>query len=494
MKNLSAPALGIGRGSWRNMKSLVGKALAVAGIVMAVSSRAKGALLPEWKELLARASDACRYRLSRVARYCSGRGLGPAAVNDEIMAGFAQALLHGSLVSRPKQVHRSACIAWNDSVAGVPGWPQQMLTVPANRRDYALDWSAFPDSLRADVEAYLDHLAGNDLLAETATHPASPVTLSFRRIQLRQMASALVYSVRDPETIRGLADLVALDAAKVILSFFLKRREERKTGQIHNFALLLINIARHWAKVPPEQLEQLQKLRRRVDPGKKGLTDKSRARLLQFEDEENIGRLVRLSGLLAAEARRQDRGGVSEALKMQTALALGILLVCPIRVKNLASLNLERHIRRSRPGSGIVHMVIPAHEVKNRADLEFELPADVVAILDRYLEVYRPRLVDGPNPWLFPARSGASKPPGPFGTQLSQAIKRSTGLVVNVHLFRHLAAQLTLQANPGAYELVRLLLGHKSAVTTTTFYCGSEQKAAFRHYDSIIDGYRKPKG
>jgi len=36
--------------------------------------------------------------------------------------------------------------------------------------------------------------------------------------------------------------------------------------------------------------------------------------------------------------------------------------------------------------------------------------------------------------------------------------------------------------------------GHKSAVTTTTFYCGSEQKAAFRHYDSIIDGYRKPKG
>jgi integrase len=178
---------------------------------------------------------------------------------------------------------------------------------------------------------------------------------------------------------------------------------------------------------------------------------------------------------------------------MQTALALALLLVCPLRIKNLAGLNLERHITRLRPG-GKVHLVIPAHEVKNKVPLEFELPPEVVVILDRYIEKYRARLLEGPSPWLFPAPSGGSKPPGPFGTQLSEAIKRSTGLVVNAHLFRHLAAQLILQANPGAYELVRLLLGHKSAATTTAYYCGSEQKAAFRYYDSIVDRYRKPDG
>jgi integrase len=216
--------------------------------------------------------------------------------------------------------------------------------------------------------------------------------------------------------------------------------------------------------------------------------------LLQFEDEENVAKLLQLPQLLAGEARREDRGGITEALKMQTALALAILLVCPLRVKNLAGLNLERHIRRSRPGGNKVHLVIPAHEVKNKTDLELELPPDVVAILERYIERYRPRLVEGPNPWLFPARRGGPKSPGPFGTQLSQAIRRATALVVNVHLFRHLAAQLILQANPGAYELVRLLLGHKSAVTTTTYYCGSEQKAAFRYYDDIVSRYRKPEG
>ena len=132
MKDLSAPAVGLSRGSWRNTKSLVGKALALAGITI-VAGRAKAALMPGWKELLARAPDECRYRLSRLARYCSGRGLPPVAVDDAVMAGFGQALLQGSLVGRPKQVHRSACLAWNECIDRVPGWPQQTLTVPNNR-------------------------------------------------------------------------------------------------------------------------------------------------------------------------------------------------------------------------------------------------------------------------------------------------------------------------------------------------------------------------
>src|SRR5262249_61344027 len=109
-----------------------------------------------------------------------------------------------------------------------------------------------------------------------------------------------------------------------------------------------------------------------------------------------VAKLVRLPKLLAAEARRHDRGGITEALKMQNALALAILLVCPLRIKNLAGLNLERHIRRPRPRGGAVHLVLPAHQVKNKVPLEFVPPPDVVAILDRYIEVYRPRLVHCP--------------------------------------------------------------------------------------------------
>src|SRR5262249_2354638 len=135
-----------------------------------------------------------------------------------------------------------------------------------------------------------------------------------------------------------------------------------------------------------------------------------------------------------------------------------------------------------------------ANEVKNKRNLEFELPPDLVTIFNLYIEIYRPRLANIPSPWLFPAPSGGHKRPGAFGTQLKGTIKRATGLDVNLHLLRHFAAKLILEVCPGAYEMVRLLLGHASSVTTTTFYCGSEQKAAFRFYDRIVDGFRKLEG
>src|SRR5262249_6672714 len=107
-----------------------------------------------------------------------------------------------------------------------------------------------------------------------------------------------------------LADLVALDAAKAILTFFLKRCGQRKTGQIHNFALLLINIARYWAKVPPEQLEQLQKLRRRPDRQEPGAAPAVRGRGEYWKAGAAI-RAVRRRGSPAGSGR--DHRGPQDA-------------------------------------------------------------------------------------------------------------------------------------------------------------------------------------
>jgi hypothetical protein len=43
-----------------------------------------------------------------------------------------------------------------------------------------------------------------------------------------------------------------------------------------------------------------------------------------------------------------------------------------------------------------------------------------------------------------------------------------------------------LDANPGSYEVVRLLLGHKSIKTTLSFYTGLEGPAAARHFHSNV--------
>jgi integrase len=72
------------------------------------------------------------------------------------------------------------------------------------------------------------------------------------------------------------------------------------------------------------------------------------------------------------------------------------------------------------------------------------------------------------------------------GKQISRAIRDHTGLRVNPHLFRHISGKLFLEYNAGAYEVVRRVLGHRSADTTISYYTGLETAAAVRHFDDAI--------
>jgi integrase len=310
------------------------------------------------------------------------------------------------------------------------------------------------------------------------------------RLQLLQLAAALVRSGWDLTSIGRLADLVAVDAAEAALKFIWQRNGMRKTGQLHRFALLLIKLAKHWVKVSPEHLEALRQLRKKVNPGCSGMTVRNRARLRQFDDPVNVARLVNLPETIVRRVLA-DSPTYNGAIRAQSALAIAIVLAAPLRVKNLASLTLDRHFVRARPGpNATVHLVIPAHEVKNGSALEFELPDAVCRLLDLYVARYRPLLATGPSAFLFPARQGGAKPPGQLAGQIQRAIRQEIGLQLNVHLFRHLAAKLFLAAYPGEYETVRLLLGHKSLVTTVRIYCGLEQSDAMRRYDAVLDRYR----
>jgi integrase len=203
---------------------------------------------------------------------------------------------------------------------------------------------------------------------------------------------------------------------------------------------------------------------------------------------------VNLPQRLLNSVLQHDRGGYVEAVEVRAALAITLLLVAPMRIKNLALLNLERDFVRWHPGpSAVVHLVVPNELVKNKRPLEFELRSDVAKLLDLYIQRFRPRLVTGPSPWLFPARDGGPKAPQHLGAHVANTITKETGLQMNVHLFRHFAAFLFLKAHPGAYETVAQLLGD-SIATVTRFYAGFEQADAFRRYDEVLDRYRRPDG
>ena len=162
-----------------------------------------------------------------------------------------------------------------------------------------------------------------------------------------------------------------------------------------------------------------------------------------------------------------------------------------MRIGNLASIDLERHIKSisfKREKWTQVH--IPGEEVKNNRALNYELGAETTKLLDLYLTVARPVLVQAPSDYLFPARNGGPKRPSGLSAMVKKTIREETGLDINAHLFRSIAGKLHSLAAPGDVVTLSHVL-HNSLTTTLKSYSQFEQKSAIKHYQRTVDGARK---
>jgi hypothetical protein len=113
-------------------------------------------------------------------------------------------------VDHPNRTVRQAILAWNRVTGGLAERPLRKLQIPNHRQErVALLPTAFPLSFQQDVAGYLASLIGDDLFGERGARTVSPDTLKTRGSQLLVLASALVQSGRDPQSIRSLADLLA---------------------------------------------------------------------------------------------------------------------------------------------------------------------------------------------------------------------------------------------------------------------------------------------
>ena len=59
------------------------------------------------------------------------------------------------------------------------------------------------------------------------------------------------------------------------------------------------------------------------------------------------------------------------------------------------------------------------------------------------------------------------------------------------HQFRHLCAKIILDRYPGAYELVREMLGHTSLKTTVNSYAGINTLRAGRAHAELVQELRE---
>jgi len=490
----SPGVLGISGTRWRNVKSDVRRAIRLSELSTECHCL-EVPLSSEWEELALRGPDATRRSiLRRLGRFCSARQLSPREVNDKVVAQYRSYLDENQLSRSPDRSVADLIRTWNRFEVNDHSNRYQKLAAPNRTRKYTLEWADLPSLLKDDVDAFLEASLHPDPLDADARRAVRPATVYGRSRLLRRIATAEILGGVLPSNLNNLADLVHPDRLRLGLQFFLDRNDGKPNQQVADVTSLALLIASRWVKAPEDQIDQLRLWSRKFRRVRRGLTDKNRERLRQFTDEDVIRRFVTLPHRMVAAARKMPVSPRS-ARKVQTALALAILFDAPIRIGNLLNLDRHRHFcwghsNRQR----VLHLVIPAAEVKNDVDLEFPLPPATANLLDLYYKSYQPLLLNGaPSSLLFPGRTGATKRDTALRRQIIDTIRDEVGLTVNPHLFRHLAALLFLNRYPGHYEEVRRILGHKNINTTIQFYAGLETTAAVRRYDDMISEWRTPE-
>lgn len=491
-ESVSPIAAGLTERRWANVCSGLTKAIELVRAL--VPSRNTTPLHPEWKVLLDTLPNKLVRKLSAGMRYLSGKGVTPTTVTAADLQEYCEAIVADRMRRNAGKAVDALIWAWNRTVMAYPAWPQVTLPRKDKRDTYTYPLDHFPASFAADVEAYIGRLTQGILFDDDdeqidlgPLRPVRPATAQTRRRQLLAAASCLVRSGVPASEIQSIATLVEMRNARLILNFLLQRQGGQRSEGVAQMATLLAKLALHWVQVSTEHHAKLRRLAARVAVQHSGMTAKNRERLRPFDDDNLVVEFVCLPDTIRKKVERDKRPPRIKARHAQMAAAIAILLVIPLRRTNLASIDIFKHLVKNRNG---VYLVIPEHETKNRAPINFQIPDFALEIIRWYMIEYRPFLFKGESTALFPGRDGQPKSPHTLGQQIKQTVREFLGLEFNIHLFRHAAGKIFLDLNPGNYEVVRQLLRHKSINTTTSAYSGAETRKAGLLYAEVLEGLR----
>jgi integrase len=481
-------AAGMTTKRFANIRSDFLAAVKASGL-MPIGAWHKGRLATAWRQLFARLSHKrAHLGLSRLARYASARGIDPAAVNDVTVADFITAVREQSLHGAPNWLYRQVTLIWNKAACNA-AMGLQSLTVPSFRRPpKRIDWALLSSPFRRDVDKFLKWSSQSDPFApDSRSRRLAPRTLRLRRDQIHAAVSALVDTGIKPTAIGSLADLVTPANFKRILQRRLEMVGGAQNSFNHGLGIALTLFAREWVKVDGAVQAELKRLLSKVPLPLKSLTDKNKRFLRQFDDPNALRRLVQLPEQLWAEVKRERRPTYRTLAKAQAALAIGILIYMPIRLQNLVTLEFERHlfIRTGRGAKSTLEL--SNGEVKNNMDLAFEIPPQIVRMLVEYRERAAPKIIGERPVRLFVNVDGTPKVKQALGVLITSYARRRAGITLTPHQARHLSAKVLLDDQPGGFETVRQILGHKSLHHTVLAYAGIDSRRAGRHHQNLIE-------
>jgi integrase len=431
----------------------------------------------------------CKRRLSGLMRYCSGCGIAPEAVDDATVDAYFLYRSQTTSLSTKVAARRSVARAWNVCVGHSAVWPQRKLTEPALQAADGPAWNDFPPGLQKDIDVYLASLQKIRKGTNGKRYrPCSATTIRTRRAELVAVARKAVRIGIPIERLNSLAALVHPDVAEpVIDAYWCDNGDQPKIFTIE-LASKLLGLGRYLS-LDQDAIDRLEDLRATLEEHRQGgLTEKNLAVVRKVLTPGVWRNVVNLPARLMRDARASlPYAQVKAALTAQIAVAISILCFAPIRLGNLVAIRIDQNLIKPGGPKSPFWLSFPHYDVKNRVSLDFTFDDELTELIDEYIHQYRPHLIRGANSdFLFPGASGGPKTANMFSGQITDRIEEVTGLRLTVHQFRHAAAAIYLRHHPGAYEVVKRLLGHRNMQTTINFYCGLETVQANQDFGKMI--------
>jgi hypothetical protein len=457
------------------------------------------AMSTEYRQLLALiASRHHRDLISPFFRFLSMEGIQPTGIRDEHFSAYVAHCRATKFRPLRNASARSLARHFNHYAETTEEWPDVTLEVPAARAaNGGLSWDEVPAGLRHDIEAVLNRRSRPRKSASgRRLRGCKQSTLDLME---RKLKAAVRMAVRTDIRLEELSSLAAMlhpDRSEAIIDAYWQADGEQPGTYTIELATLFLDLARSETKLDNEALTRLEDMRALLEEHRRsGMTDKNMALVRQVLATDAWTKVVALPRRILAEANAFRRTQpIKSAVSAQLAVAITLLTVAPVRVRNLTTIRIGHNLIRPNGPAGPFHLIFAANEVKNEEPLEFPLSAQVTAMIETFVHDHRPELMRGHNhDYLFPGETGGHKDIKTLGGQVTKRIEREIGLAVTPHQFRHAAAALILRADPGNYELVRRVLGHKSLATTTSFYIGLESLSAAERFGEIVTAMLPPE-
>jgi integrase/recombinase XerD len=181
--------------------------------------------------------------------------------------------------------------------------------------------------------------------------------------------------------------------------------------------------------------------------------------------------------------------GRANAIRYRDGLMIALLAFIPLRRKNLAAIEIGRHLLRD---GDTWFIVIPRAETKTRTSIEFALPELLEPYLATYLAVVRPRMlasVDCKALWVSP--QGGALTYSAIWPIVTRRSKQGLGLRISPHDARDAAATTWAVSAPDEIGVARDLLGHNDLRTTGKHYNRARGIEASRAQAGLIAQIRK---